>query len=244
MTEALYLKDSYLKEFEAVVESVSDGKFVVLNQTAFYPASGGQPFDEGIMVRESDGREFKVIYVGKFYGNISHQVELENSENTLKSGDKVKCKIDWERRYPLMKLHTATHILSEVLYKETHADITGGQMGLDKSRMDFALDDYDLEKIKSYIDKANEILKRDLKISVEFLSKEEAMKIPKLSKLAKSPEEIFGDIEEIRIVNIGDFDIQADGGTHVNSTSEVGEIEFIKCDNKGKNNRRIYYKLK
>ena len=142
-----------------------------------------------------------------------------------------------------MKLHTATHILAEVLYREAGALITGGQMGLDKSRMDFSLENYDLEKVKSYINKVNEIIEKDLLIKIEFLSREEALKLPKISKLAKSPEELFENLETVRIVNIGDFDIQADGGTHVNSTSEIGKIEFIKCDNKGKNNRRVYYRL-
>jgi len=235
MTESLYLKDSYLKEWEATVESVSDGKFVVLNKTAFYPSSGGQPSDEGVMINEQ-GEEFKVVYVGKFSGNISHEVEKQG----LKIGDKVKCKIDWKRRYTLMKLHTATHILSEVLYKEANALITGGQMNLDKSRMDFSLENYDLEKVKSYVDKVNEIIEKNLKVSIEFLSSEEAIKLPKLSKLAKGIPE---SLETVRIVSIGDFDIQADGGTHVHSTSEIGKIEFIRCDNKGKNNRRVYYKL-
>jgi len=235
MNSALYLKDSYLKEWEATVESVSDGKFVVLNQTAFYPSSGGQPSDEGVMINEQ-GEEFKVVYVGKFSGNISHEVEKQG----LKIGDKVKCKLNWPRRYALMKLHTATHILSEVLYKEANALITGGQMNLDKSRMDFSLEDYDLEKVKSYVDKVNEIIEKNLKVSVEFLSREEAIKLPKLSKLAKGIPE---SLETVRIVSIGDFDIQADGGTHVHSTSEIGKIEFIRCDNKGKNNRRVYYKL-
>ena len=235
MTESLYLKDSYLKEWDATVESVSDGKFIVLNQTAFYPSSGGQPSDEGVMINEQ-GEEFKVIYVGKFSGNISHEVDKPG----LKIGDKVKCKIDWKRRYTLMKLHTATHILSEVLYREANALITGGQMNLDKSRMDFSLENYDLEKVKSYVDKVNEIIEKNLKVSIEFLSREEAIKLPKLSKLAKGIPE---SLETVRIVSIGDFDIQADGGTHVHSTSEIGKIEFIRCDNKGKNNRRVYYKL-
>jgi len=235
MAEALYLKDSYLKEFEAIVEGVTDGKFIVLNQTAFYPSSGGQPFDEGVMINEQ-GDEFKVIYVGKFSGKISHEVDKQG----LKVGDKVKCKINWERRYKLMKLHTATHILSEVLYREANALITGGQMGLDKSRMDFSLENYDLEKVKSYINKVNEMIEKNLQVKIEFLSREEAVKLPKISKLAKG---LPDSLETVRIVNIGDFDIQADGGTHVHSTSEIGKVEFIKCDNKGKSNRRVYYRL-
>ncbi|MCH8945622.1 MAG: alanyl-tRNA editing protein [Nanoarchaeota archaeon] len=233
--EALYLTDSYLKEFTSTVEEVNDEKFIVLNQTAFYPAGGGQPHDEGIMVNER-GEEFKVVYVGKFSGKISHEVDKKG----LKVGDKVECKINWDRRYKLMKTHTATHILSEVFYQGSRAIITGGQMGLDRSRMDFSLENYDLEKIKAYIGEANKIIEKDLSISIEFLPKEEAMKLPKLSKLAKG---ISEELKEVRIVSIGDFDIQADGGTHVKSTREIGKIEFLKCDNKGKNNRRIYYKL-
>lgn len=234
MTEALYLKDSYLKEWEAEIVGIND-KFIVLDKTAFYPASGGQPHDEGVMINEKE-EEFKVIYVGKFSGKISHEVE----KSGLKVGDKVKCKIDWERRYQLMKSHTATHVLSEVLYRETKALVTGGQLGFEKCRMDFDIKNYDLEKIKEYVKEANEILEKDLKVSIKFLSREEAIKLPQVSKLAKGLSE---ELQTVRIVNIGDFDVQADGGTHVNSTKEIGKIEFIKCDNRGKNNRRIYYKV-
>tara|TARA_Y100000310_G_scaffold77162_1_gene73721 strand:- start:6104 stop:6808 length:705 start_codon:yes stop_codon:yes gene_type:complete len=233
MEEALYLKDSYLKEWEAEIVGVND-KFIVLDETAFYPASGGQPHDEGVIINEKE--EFKVIYVGKFSGKISHEVD----KSGLKVGDKVKCKINWKRRYQLMKSHTATHVLSEVLYRETKALVTGGQLGIEKCRMDFDIENYDLEKIKEYVEKTNEILKKDLKVSIKFLSREEAIKLPQVSKLAKGLSET---LQTVRIVNIGDFDIQADGGTHVNSTKEIGKIEFIKCDNRGKSNRRIYYKI-
>jgi misacylated tRNA(Ala) deacylase len=234
--KALYLTDSYLKEWETRVISVKDGKFVVLEETAFYPTSGGQPFDTGTITKEN-GEEFEVIFVGKFNRVISHQLDSSG----LKERDKVKCKIDWERRYQFMKSHTATHLLSEVIFKDSKALVTGGQLDLEKCRMDFAIENYDLEKVKSFVDSANELIEKDLKVSVYFLPKEEAEKLPQFTKLAKGlPEEI----KEVRIVNIGDYDIQADGGTHVKSTKEIGKIEFIKCDNRGKNNRRIYYKIK
>jgi len=234
MPEELYLKDSYLKEFEAEVMGVSKEKFIILDRTAFYATSGGQPWDEGVMRTEND--EFKVVYVGKFDGKISHEVDKPG----LKVGEKVKCEIDWERRYRLMKMHTATHILSEVIYKDTGSLITGGQLGIEKSRMDFNLLEYDPEKIRGYIDRANELIGKDLKISVEFLPREEAMKLPQVSKLAKGLPE---SLKEIRIVKIGDYDMQADGGTHVKSTNEIGKIKLLKIDNRGKNNRRIYYTL-
>lgn len=236
MTEALYLKDSYLKEWETEIESVKDGVYVVLKETAFYPTSGGQPHDTGTIIRESDGEEFRVIYTGKFDSEVSHQVDKEG----LKVGDKVKCKVDWDRRYKLMRSHTATHLLSEVIFQDLNAMVTGGQLDTEKCRMDFDIGDYDLEKVKACVDKANEIISRNLKVSVEFMPREKAEELPQFTKLAMGLPE---SLKEVRIVNIGDFDVQADGGTHVNNTSEIGKIEFIKCDNRGKNNRRIYYKI-
>jgi len=234
MIKELYLEDSYLKEFEAIVVSIANDRYVVLDQTAFYPTSGGQPNDEGIMRTEEE--EYKVVYCGKFNGSISHEVDKPG----LKIGDKVMCKIDWNRRYHFMKMHTAVHILAETFYKDTQCLITGGQLGLEKSRMDFALREYDPEKIKAYVEKANEVLAQDLQIKVEFLPREEAMKLPQVSKLAKGLPE---SLETIRIVSIGDYDVQADGGTHVNSTKEVGKIKLLKIDNRGKDNRRIYFTL-
>ena len=234
MVEALYLEDSYLKEWGTKVKEVDNDKFIILEETAFYPASGGQPGDEGVM--ETKNETFKVIYSGKFNGDISHEVNKPG----LKPGDKVQCQIDWNRRYRLMKMHTATHILSEIIYRETNALITGGQMGIEKSRMDFALEDYDPDKIREYIEIANKKIQANLPVTVKFLPRGEAIQLPQVSKLAKGLSE---DLETIRIVNIGDFDIQADGGTHVKNTSEIGKIKLLKIDNRGRNNRRIYFTL-
>ena len=114
MAKALYMDDCYLKEFEAVVKNVTKGKFVVLDRTAFYPNSGGQPYDTGVMIRQSDKKQFIVVYVGKFDGEISHEV----GEEGLQIGDKVIGKINWERRYKLMRSHTAAHVLSAIFHKE------------------------------------------------------------------------------------------------------------------------------
>ncbi|MBL7058884.1 alanyl-tRNA editing protein [Candidatus Pacearchaeota archaeon] len=235
MTEALYLKDSYLKEWNAIVQEVDNDTFIVLDKTAFYPNGGGQPYDEGLITKE-DGTIFKVRYCGKFNGYISHEV----NEPGLKPGDEVFCRLDWNRRYRLMKMHTAIHILSEVIHRDTNAMITGGQLGEEKSRMDFALEEYDRDKIMSYIDFANKKIQANLPITIEFLPREEAEKIPIMTKLAKG---LSKEIKEIRIVNIGDFDIQADGGTHVKNTNEIGTIKLLKIDNRGRNNRRIYFTL-
>ncbi len=235
---ALYMDDSYIREFEAKVVSATKGGedkfFVVLDKTAFYPDSGGQPHDTGKLVK--DGVEYPVVYVGKFSGKISHEVSKEG----LREGDVVKGVIDWNRRYMLMRMHTAAHIISEVFHRETGALITGNQLGLDHSRIDFSLEKFDREKMKEYFAKANEIISRDLEVRTYFLPREEAMKIENVTKLANA---LPPNVKELRIVEIGDFDIQADGGTHVKTTKEIGRIEFLKAENKGKNNRRVYFRL-
>ncbi|MBW2977931.1 alanyl-tRNA editing protein [Candidatus Woesearchaeota archaeon] len=236
MGETLYMNDCYLKEFEATVKSVSNGKYIVLDKTGFYPKSGGQPNDVGFLVRESDGKQFTVVYAGKFSGEISHEV----AEEGLKEGDNVIGKIDWSRRYKLMRMHTAAHIISAVFHQEVGALITGNQLDLEKSRIDFSLEEFDRDKIDDYIRKSNEIVEEDLPIKIYTISRAEATSDPSLFKLAKGLPE---GINEIRIVEIEGFDKQADGGTHVKSTKEVGKIVFLKAENKGKSNRRVYFKL-
>ena len=234
MESALYMNDSYLKEFEAVIESVKDDKFIVLNKTAFYPSGGGQPHDTGSIV--CNGEEYPVVYTGKFSGKISHEV----SKPGLKAGDKVHCKIDWERRYKLMRMHTAAHIIDAILYKDAGALCTGNQLGLDKSRIDFSLDVLNREKIQQYIDAANEWVQKDIDVKIYYLPRENALKIPGVVKLAAvMPPEV----KELRIVEIPGIDLQADGGTQVKNTSEIGQISLVSVENKGKNNRRMYYTI-
>ena len=242
--KALYLNDSYMKEFEAAVASVGGdgdkaGRFIVLDRTAFYPNSGGQPWDEGTIARIQDREAFRVVFAGKFGGSISHEVDRRG----LKPGDKVKCRIDWDRRYKLMRSHTAAHIISEIINRETGALITGNQLDVEKSRIDFSVPEFDREKLKSYEEKANEIVSQGMEVMFEFKSREEVMKDPGMTKLAKGIESLPTDVKTLRIVRIGSFDVQADGGTHVKSTNEVGRIEFIDFVNKGKNNRRVYFRL-
>jgi misacylated tRNA(Ala) deacylase len=228
------MNDSYLKEWTAKVVSVKDDKYIVLDKTAFYPKGGGQPWDEGYIIK--NGLKFKVIYVGKFSGQISHEVDKAG----LDEGDKVTCKLDWERRYIFMRFHTACHLISNVLYKRANAKITGNQIELDKTRMDFSMKDYSPEKLKAYVDEANSIIEKDLPISIDYMSREEVLKNPEVARLAKG----LPDVKEFRIVKIGEIDKQVDGGTHLNHLKEIGKIEVIKTVNKGKNNRRMYFILK
>ncbi|MBW2991457.1 alanyl-tRNA editing protein [Candidatus Woesearchaeota archaeon] len=236
MTEVLYLLDCYLKEFEANVESVKDDKYVVLDKTAFYPNAGGQPYDTGKLTAE-DGKDYNVIFVAKFGNTVSHEVDNPG----LKQGDKVRAVIDWDRRYRLMRMHTAAHVISIIIEKDANALITGNQLGLDKSRIDFNLEDFDRDKFADYMDKANELIKKGAKVNLYLMPREEALqKYERLTNLAKGfPKEI----KNIRLVEIEGVTIEACGGTHVKDISEIKGVKLLKLDNKGKNNRRLYYEL-
>jgi misacylated tRNA(Ala) deacylase len=234
MTEALFLANSYMKECEATVASVKDDKYVVPDRTIFYPKGGGQPHDTGKIMTGSDN--FQVVYVGKFSGEISHEVDHPG----LKANEQVRCVLDWDRRYKLMRSHTAAHTIASLLWKATGALITGNQLELDKIRFDFNLENFNREVFQNIIADANELFKKDIPIQCYELPHEEAMKIPGIVKMAEAfPPEL----KTLRIVEIVGIDKQADGGTHVKSLKEVGQMEFLKAENKGKNNRRVYYRL-
>jgi misacylated tRNA(Ala) deacylase len=241
MTEVLYFLDCYLKEFEATVEMVTDDRFVVLNRTAFYPESGGQPSDTGKLVRESDGAEFNVLYAGKFNGDISHEIDNENISNGLKAGDKVKGFIDWDRRYRHMRMHTATHVIASVIEKGAGANITGNQLGLEQSRVDFSLESFDRDKFTEYEKVANDIIARKNPVNFYLVSRKEAEE--KLSRLTTLAKGFSDDIKEVRIVEIEGVTIEACGGTHVKNTEEIKGIKITKLQNKGKSNRRMYFTL-
>ncbi len=234
MTEKLWMKNSYIREWRARIEKVTASKFVVLDKSAFYPEKGGQPSDFGKIILQ--GNEFNVLFGKDFGTDVSYEV----SEQGLKEGDNVLCVLDWKRRYKLMRMHTAAHILHNVIFGETGALISGNQLDVEKSRMDFCVENFDRELLNGFVEKANELLARNLPIEVKFLPREEAFKIPGIIRLKdKLPKAV----EVLRIVDIGGVDITADGGTHVRNTDEVGKIKIEGMKNKGKNNRRIYFSL-
>ncbi len=234
MTKALYLKDSYRRECDAVVVSVKDEKYVVLNQTIFYPKGGGQPWDTGKIMKGDE--TYNVVYVGKFSGEISHEVDQAG----LREGDKVHCVLNWERRYKLMRSHTAAHVFASLLCTGTGALVTGNQLEEDKIRFDFSLEKYDREILNRYIDKANDLFRKDISVKWYELPKKEALKIPGVIKMAEA---FPPNISNLRIVEIVGIDKQADGGTHVKNLKEIGQIKLLKTKNKGKNNRRVYFTL-
>ena len=234
MLKELFLVDSYLKEVRATVISVKDGKYVTLDKTIFYAKGGGQPHDTGRIVRQ--GEVFNVVYVGKFSGEISHEVDHVG----LQPGDDVCCVLNWERRYKLMRSHTAAHVVAALLNKGTGALITGNQLGEDHVRFDFSLEKFDRTILEEYLVRANELFEEDIEVRWYELPREEALKIPGVVKMAEA---FPPDLPVLRIVEIVGLDKQADGGTHVRNLREIEKVELVKTENKGKNNRRIYFKL-
>lgn len=230
--KAIYNEDSYLKDFDATVES-AQGDRITLDKTAFYPISGGQPSDLGLIFR--DGEEFKVLKVEALEDGIVHIIDREG----LKPGDKVHALLDWDRRYRFMRSHTACHILSAVIFQETGAKITGNQIDLSRSRVDFSLESFDKANMNEFVEKANRLIRENRAVKTRVLPRDEALKIPDLVRLAMD----LPDREEIRVVEIEGIDTQACGGTHVVSTGEIKGIKMIKAENKGKSNRRVYFAL-
>lgn len=234
MPKALFLVDSYLKEYPASVVSVKNGKHIILDQTIFYPKGGGQPYDTGKIMKGDE--IYNIVYVGKFSGEISHEVDNIG----LQVGDDVNCVLNWQRRYKLMRSHTAAHVLAALLNKGTGALITGNQLEEDHVRFDFNLEKFDKALLEGYLAKANELCRKDIPVKWYELPREEAMKISGVVKMAAA---FPPNLPALRIVEIVGMDKQADGGTHVRNLREIGKVKLIKTVNKGKNNRRIYFKL-
>jgi misacylated tRNA(Ala) deacylase len=233
-TELLYQKDSYLREMDATVVKVLDDA-VVLDKTVFNPRSGGVANDTGFI--EVGGRTYEVVNVtiDRGTGDVLHHLK---SVDGLSEGMKVHGVIDWGRRYRLMRLHTAAHILSAIMYRDYNALITGGDIQPDKAKDDFSIEAMDRSVFEDAVKKANEVVRKGLEVKVYWLDREEAMKIEGIVKLASR---MPPNVRRLRIVEIPGIDIQADGGPHVRNTSEIGEIRLLKVENKGRRRKRIYY---
>lgn len=226
MAELLYHADAYLRAFDALVTRV-DGSSVYLDRTAFYPTGGGQPHDLGTLAG------LPVVEVRKDGDDVRHVLDGPAPPE----GEKVHGDIDWERRYQLMRTHTALHILSGVIWRTFGAQVTGGNMEPLKARMDFELETTSGEFGEQVEVVANAEIAAARPISVRVLPREEAFRIPDLirTKVNLLPE----GISHIRIVDIEGLDLQADGGTHVANTREVGRIEVVGHESKGRGNKRL-----
>jgi misacylated tRNA(Ala) deacylase len=230
MTEALFHTDAYLKEFDAIVVMV-DGNKVALDRTAFYPGGGGQPNDVGTIMADSE--TWNVIKVSKQGTEVWHELDREAPP----VGTPVHGALDWDRRYKLMRTHTAMHILCGVIFRDYGANVTGGNMEPLKGRMDFEFETMRQEFVKQIEEKINVEVAQARPTQVKILPREEAFQIPDLirTKINLLPE----GIPEIRTIEIVGLDLQADGGTHVANTSEVGYIRVVDYKSKGKINKRI-----
>jgi misacylated tRNA(Ala) deacylase len=230
-TELLYSTDAYLRSFDANVVEITPEGGVVLDRTAFYPTGGGQPHDLGAL--SWDGGSGTVVEVRKSGPLVVHRLEGESPG----VGTRVHGEIDWERRYALMRHHTALHSMSGVIFQLFGATVTGGQMYPDRARMDFLLPDLSAERLQRIEARTNELLSEGHPVSIRFLPREEAFQIPDLirTKVNLLPE----GIDVIRVVNIEGVDQQADGGTHVANTREVGRVRITGSENKGKGNKRL-----
>jgi misacylated tRNA(Ala) deacylase len=234
MTKQLYHADSYLREFEAeVTEVVADG--VVLSRTAFFPGGGGQPNDVGWL--EVDGEHWEVPRVRRRKGRVVHHLD----QGLPAVGTTVRGILDWERRYALMRTHTAMHILCGVIWRDYGASVTGGKMKPLQGRMDFEFERMKKDLVEEIEKKINIEVAADRPISVRFLPREEAFRIPDLirTKINLLPEHI----EQVRVVEIEGLDLQADGGTHVANTEEVGELRIADYKSKGRINKRLVIAL-
>ena len=235
MTELLYQTDAYLKEFDAKITTVDvQSRAVVLDQSAFYPAGGGQPCDFGTLT--VSGVDFPVSKVKKQGEDVLHFIGGEAALPAV--GGSAHGVLDWERRYKLMRTHTALHILCGTVFRDYGALVTGGDMEPLAGRMDFEFERMQAELVHDIEAAVNVEIVNARELRVKILPREAAFQIPDLirTKINLLPE----GIANVRTVEIVGLDLQADGGTHVRNTSEVGQVRVTDYKSKGAINKRIY----
>lgn len=230
MTELLFHTNAYLKEFDAQVVAV-DGDKVMLDRTALYAKSGGQPSDFGTLRTGSE--EYRVVDSKKQGDDVWHQLDRAGSQ----VGDTVHGTVDWERRYKLMRTHTALHILCGVIFRDYGAQVTGGDMEPLAARMDFEFDRMSSKFAHEVEERINAEVAAARDTRARILPRQEAFQIPDLirTKINLLPP----NIQQVRVVEIIGLDLQADGGTHVANTREVGKIRVVGHESKGKINKRL-----
>jgi misacylated tRNA(Ala) deacylase len=234
MTDLLYFEDSYMKTFVArVIEAGEDA--VVLDRTAFYPGGGGQPADSG-MLRVSD-QTWQVSRAKKSGGELWHKL----GQAPPAVGTEVAGELDWDRRYQLMRTHTAMHILCGVIWRDYQVSVTGGNMEPLHGRMDFEFGSMSKELAAEIEGRINVEVDAARPVTTDILPREQAFQIPDLirTKINLLPE----GIQEVRVVEIEGLDLQADGGTHVANTREVGPIHIVDYKSKGAENKRLVVEL-
>ncbi len=236
MTEELFARDSYLVSTEAIVEEVRP-EGVILDRTVFYARGGGQPGDSGVL--RWDDRMCRIVDTVRRSGELLHAVEPETPPPD--PGSTVLAEIDWMRRYLLMGTHTALHALSGIVYRSYGAKVTGGSMEPGIARMDFELHQISRDFGNEVEQTLNAALSGDRRVSIEFVPRAQALRDPELirTKVNLIPERV----DPIRIVDIDGLDRQADGGTHVRSTGEIGAVRVVRTESKGRAFKRMRIQL-
>ena len=241
MTDAICYRDSYARQTRATVAAVTpgsdgQGSLVVLDRTVFYPGGGGQPADRGVLLRAADGRTWTVQAARKDGPDIVHELEPGEAEPPV-VGDQLEVELEWARRHLLMRTHTALHALCGVVWRDYGAQVTGGNMEPGAGRMDFEFERMNGDLVGEIEATVNDELRRGRAIRVNVLPRDEAFAIPDLirTKVNLLPP----GIAEIRTIEIVGLDLQADGGTHVANTTEVGQIRVTGYESKGRINKRI-----
>ena len=237
--QQLCYSDAYARSVEARILAVDldPTPGIVLDQTVFYPGGGGQPADAGTISRPSDGATWHVRSARKVDGEIAHELDLERADQTPAIGDRVRAEIDWPRRHLLMRTHTALHVLCGVVWREYGAQVTGGNMEPGSGRMDFEFERMSGALVGEIEAAVNRELAAERDVRVRVLPRDEAFAIPDLirTKINLLPP----GISEVRTIEIVGLDLQADGGTHVANTREVGSIRVTGYESKGRINKRI-----
>ena len=240
--EQLAYTDAYARSVTATVSDVDLGAapLIVLDKTVFYPGGGGQPADRGLLLRASDGRTWTVRGARKAGAEIAHELEPDETDPPT-VGDVLQVDLDWARRLALMRTHTALHTLCGVVWRDHGAQVTGGNMEPGSGRMDFEFESMSGDLVDSIEAAVNEELAAEREVRVAVLPRAKAFAIPDLirTKVNLLPE----GIEQIRTIEIVGLDLQADGGTHVSNTREVGHIRVVGYESKGRINKRIRIEL-
>lgn len=231
MTKELFRKNSYLKSCDASVLEINDRSGIILDQTVFYPTGGGQPGDSGAFVRAS-GEEITIVTT--VYDRGSGQIVHVPADGASlpEAGEKITARIDWEKRYAHMRIHTGLHLLSAVL----DYPVTGGSIGDGKGRLDFDIPEAGLDKA-AITDKLNAMTAGDNPVTISWISDEELDAKPELVKtMSVKPPRGAG---RVRLIDIENLDLQPCGGTHVTRLSEIGKLQVTKIEKKGGKNRRV-----
>lgn len=239
MTDLLYMRDNYVKEFEAVVMEVTEDS-IVTDQTAFYPEGGGQVGDKGFFKNNKSSME--VVNTKRRNREVHH---ISKNEVPFGIGDSVRGILDWERRYELMRFHTAQHLISRYLQMNHDLETVGNQIKTGQSRADYSpIDEFTDEMISDLEDGIADLVSQEIDVEIQFMPREKAVEfLQERGYQTRYLDMVPKSVKEFRILLIGDYDAASCAGTHVRNTREIGGVTIDKTKNVGSGKQRIYFSL-